>query len=261
MTSSNHKLSVLITRPEPGATSLAEAVRGLGLKPLIAPMLEISALKTIDTPKCFAPEEADALIFVSGPAVEFGIRHLQGAKLEEKKIYAVGASTAARIRGSLASQPPVDIFLPEQGFNSEALLGLDDFQPAKVRGLKILIVRGLGGREFLADELRKRGAEVGYLQVYERIPSALSLRAILAEARVSVPSIGVVTSVEGLRRLGEHIKAEKLTPLFEMPILASGARIAREVPILGFTKPPLIADNPTQGFIIAGLKRWAMEKL
>ena len=254
-------LSVLITRPEPGASSLASALIPLGLKPIIAPMLKIRALETLRQPKSFEQGHADALIFISVPAVQFGIPGLQEFALARKRIFAVGPSTAAKIRDMSGEQETLDLTLPTEGFNSEALLRLDGLQRPSVVGKKILIVRGRGGREHLADELRRRGAEVEYFEVYERVPTSTPLREILAASGVSAPSIGVVTSVEGLQQLGERIVTESLTQLFAMPILASGARVAREVPTLGFTNPPLIADNPTQEHIIASLKRWAMEKL
>ena len=254
-------LSVLITRPEPGASSLASALIPVGLKPIVAPMIKIRALETLTQPKGLEQGHADALIFISVPAVQFGLPVLQEFGLARKQIFAVGPSTATKIRNMLGGQETPNLALPTEGFNSEALLELDDLQAFSVAGQKILIVRGRGGREHLADELRKRGAEVEYFEVYERVPTSTPLREILAASGVSVPSIGVVTSVEGLQQLGERIATESLTQLFAMPILASGARVAREVPTLGFTNPPLIADNPTQEHIIARLKRWAMEKL
>jgi len=69
-----------------------------------------------------------------------------------------------------------------------------------VAGKLIVIVRGQGGREYLANTLRQRGAEVRYLEVYQRLgpePEHLaSLRQVLQQ-----PAILVVTSGEALAKL------------------------------------------------------------
>ena len=239
----------------------ATAVAGLGLQPIVAPMLEIRPLATIAEPTNFDVLQADVVIFISAPAVEFGLPNLHDLDIANKAIFAIGSSTAAELLRSLGDRSRVVVRSPKDGFNSEALLSMADLQASVVAGQNILIVRGVGGRDYLAAELTARGAELAYLEVYERLASDQLMAKILADSGVTRPSIGVVTSVQGLQELHKRLVEENLTQLFEMPILASGARIAREVPRLGFTKPPLIADNPTQEHLIARLQRWVLEKL
>ena len=257
----NEQLSVLITRPERAAQRLATAVSTMGLKPIIAPMVEIRPLQNNQSATSATLKHAHIMIFISPAAVEFARNYLQDIDLKRKLLFAVGSSTGAKMRELLPEGMSLDIRQPRNTFNSEALLEMAELGRPQVAARNVLIVRGHGGRELLADKLTERGAKITYLEVYERVPSEESLRGILAESHVSVPSIGVVTSVEGLRLLAGKISAEKLTRLLEMPILASGARIAAKVPDFGFTNPPLITDNPTQDCILAGLKCWLMEKL
>ena len=256
-----NSLSVLITRPEPGAARFAAAVQGLGLMPIVAPMLQIRQRSEVSPPKEFALEDTDAVIFVSVPAVEFGTTPLQRLDLSARQVFAVGSTTAGAIKKHFSGNMPRRVRVPAEGFNSEAVLALPELQAPGICSKNVLIVRGVGGREMLATELRARGARVAYLEVYERAPTNLRIGEILADAGVTVPSIGVVTSVESFEQLSECIQSEGLNQLFAMPILVSGARIAREARRLGFTNPPQIADNPTQEFLIASLEHWALEQL
>ena len=260
-TGSMKNLSVLITRPEPGAARFAEAVRGLGIKPIIAPMLQIRERLKVASPTEFRLENTHAIIFVSVPAVEYGLPQLRHLDLASRKVFAVGTATAAAIDQYLTGMASVKVRVPDAGFNSESMLEMPELRASNLGSTNVLIVRGVGGRETLAEELRERGANVAYLEVYERVSTKLRITEILADAGVALPSIGVVTSVESFEQLSECIKREGLNRLFEMPILVSGARIAREAARLGFTNPPQIADNPTQEHLIASLKHWALEQL
>lgn len=57
--------------------------------------------------------------------------------------------------------------------DSEALLELPEFAAQAVAGKKVLILRGNGGRELLAETLRQRGAQVCAVTCYHRSPPAL----------------------------------------------------------------------------------------
>lgn len=75
--------------------------------------------------------------------------------------FAVGPGSAEALR-----QFGLDVTIPEQRFDSEGLLALPQLQ--QVAGEKILIWRGIGGREVLAQTLRERGASVDYAELYQR---------------------------------------------------------------------------------------------
>lgn len=85
--------------------------------------------------------------------------------------------------------------MPSEGADSEALLALPEL--GAVRGQRILIVRGEGGRTLLADTLAARGAQVDHAVVYRRLPLPPDLAALRQSGAITF----VITSSEALRVL------------------------------------------------------------
>ncbi|APR35351.1 fused uroporphyrinogen-III synthase HemD/membrane protein HemX [Paraburkholderia sp. SOS3] len=117
----------------------------------------------------------------------------------------------------------------------ESTLGANAFE-----GKRVLIVRGDGGREWLADRLREAGAEVEAVAAYRRIVPEPSVRtwerihALLA----GEPHVWLVTSSEGVRNLGElardHLTVDEIAQLKRAPFVAPHPRIAETARALGF---------------------------
>jgi uroporphyrinogen-III synthase len=255
--------TVLITRPQPGSQQLAEAISKAGGTPVQAPMLEIQPYADpAGMRELHAKFSSYAgVIFISPNAVKHGLPVVRRLGLGQKTLFAIGHGTRQSIVDSLVDDASVTLKMPLKVFNSEGLLDLEEFNASTVTGKRFLIMRGNGGREYLADTLKQRGASVDYLATYERIPTEKSLASVLQEHQVENPAIGVITSVEGLQILAKKISTEGLQRLFQMPLVVAGSRIAHELENHGFTNPPLIADNPSQENIIARLMRWVVEKI
>ncbi len=82
---------VLVTRPEPGATATASRLAAMGFAPIVLPLTEIVATP----PAAHGP--CDAVVATSANA----LRHAPAgylADLTDKRLYAVGAATAAAAR-------------------------------------------------------------------------------------------------------------------------------------------------------------------
>ncbi|MFT4561053.1 MAG: uroporphyrinogen-III synthase [Gammaproteobacteria bacterium] len=253
-------LSVLITRPAAHAVSLCERVEFAGGIAIHAPMLEIRSVSNpSNTSKIDQLERYEKIIFISRNAVNYGLAELaiNQRGLTSQQLFAVGPGTAKSLQES--GFGPVSI--PVDEFSSAGLLRLGALQKSELVGAKILIFRGLGGRELLSETLQLRGAEVDYCEVYERAEPQFSLTETLVSAQASTPTIAVVTSLDSLNNLAKKIRAEALIELFDMPLVVVGARIARGVAALGFTNPPVIVDNPDDDTIIDTLTRWAMDEL
>ena len=95
--------------------------------------------------------------------------------------------------------------------DSEALYGRLDVP--SLQGREVLIVRGNGGREWLADQLREAGASVRTVEAYRRsvpAPDAaawLALRAVLSRRHA-----WTLTSSEAVRNLDELARANLSPP-------------------------------------------------
>lgn len=160
-------LGIAITRPLEQAQTLAERVRACGGHPILFPLLAIEALD--DYGACDAAiarlPQCDWAVFISSNAVEHGMARVrrQFPTLPDGPRYAaVGPASAGCLRQAGVPQ----VLTPASGFDSEALLALPELQ--QVQGRRILIFRGQGGRELLAETLRQRGAEVLLAECYRR---------------------------------------------------------------------------------------------
>jgi len=253
--------SVLVTRPSAQAHGLCAAIEAAGGTAIAAPMIEIRGLVNDKATRATIDriDDYDQIIFISRNAVEFGMISLQeqNKTLADQVIYAVGVGTAKCLRENGIAE----VATPRGEFTSEGLLELKGLQANVVLDSKILIFRGRGGREHLAEVLSGRGARVDYCEVYERIVPDIRIADCLKTAGVRVPDAAIITSIEILLTFVDKIDEEGLEDLFDVQLLVVGSRIAREVEKLGFTNPPIIVDNPSDNDMVETLCSWVMDEL
>lgn len=235
--------AVIVTRPEPGATRLCNALKDRGVPVVRFPTLGV---RSRNLPPIRNLDSFTLCIFVSPNAVRSAPPWLL-AGVASLPLFAVGASTAAAIAESgMSATAPVDTS------NSEALLGLKELSLLS-SGDGALIVRGGGGREKLASALRARGVQVTYADVYERYRPAVddvareALRTVEAGCRL------LVTSREGLRNLAHMIEAPLLCRLrSEAHVVTLSERLSAVVRTEGYTGPVQIVP-PHHGGLVAAL--------
>lgn len=203
-------LRVLITRPQQQAKDLCEMVRDAGGVAIPFPVIEIKPIATQDWPN-IALADQDMIIFISRNAVTFFIEGIQDNLPDNIQLVAVGSATARCMRKHGLR---VDLQSPSPA-GSESLLALSALKNMKDK--KVLIVRGQGGRELLADILVARGAKINYMEVYQRslpIPSTGQID------QAKTADCVVITSVAGLDNLsklidGDNLKSKKLIVISE----------------------------------------------
>ncbi len=252
MTENLGALTLLITRPQAQAESLSQLAGESGYKSIVFPVIEIKPLvdKSTINSKINRLNEYDLVIFISINAVEFTWANLAAAKKswpKQLKVAAVGKSTA-----DLLSNKGVSVKLyPEREFSSEGLLNHADL--ADMQNQKILIVRGVGGRDYLARTLSERGAAVEYLEVYRRCkPDEYDLDVF--DSWQTENSIIICTSKEGIRNLIE-MTAAKLN-LKKAQLLVVSQRLVDYALEQGFTPPIILANNAKNEAILQTLNHY-----
>jgi uroporphyrinogen-III synthase len=202
------------------------------------------------------------VIFVSQNAVQYGMQWIDSYWPQmpiRLAFFAVGATTARQL-ASYGVQVEDLAQAAAGAMNSESLLQAASLQ--QVEDEKILIVRGQGGRGHLAEELRKRGAQVEYCEVYKRsLPDAAAADLLgwiqnngperqddIQEQRlISVHSGESLQNLELLlSRLRElqQLSDDHCEKLKRTPLLVPGERVAAVARTLGW-QLPISAENAT----------------
>lgn len=191
---------IAITRPQQQALVLAQLIRQQGGTPILFPLLAISPLD--DYTACDTAiaglGDCDWAIFISSNAVEYAMPRIRRQFQhwpQHVRCVAVGPGSAA----TLARYGIGDVSIPANRYDSEGLLALPEFQ--QIEGRRVIIFRGIGGRELLAQTLEQRGAKVVLAECYRRSnpqADAGKLHRLWQSGRLQAL---VVTSSEAMRNL------------------------------------------------------------
>lgn len=251
---------VIITRPRAQADGLAQAVRASGRTAEILPLLEIGPVDD-PAPLCAALarlRDYALVAFVSPNAVDAAFAHLDGWPFDVPLAVVGEGSRAALARHGVAA-PGHTIHSPLDAAHSDSehlLLSLD---LAGLAGRRVLIVRGDGGRELLAEALGAAGATVEKVVAYRRSTPVLTpalgarLRALLAQ-----PNDWIITSSEALRGLAGLVDAlapesDDISSQFrQQRLVVPHARIAETAHALGLRHVTLTGSGDAR--ILAALQ-------
>lgn len=241
---------ILITRPIEQTEILAKEIREAGGEAIIFPAMEIVPHESEALARCIAQLSTyDAAIFISPNSARHGLATIdaQHAWPEHVRVYALGPGTAR----ALKQQGLLKVIQPD-GQDTEALLALPSLHA--VTNQHILIFRGVGGRELLADTLRARGAIVEYAECYQRLRPDSDAGPIIQ--RWSKGDIHAVTvnSAETLHNLASML-GEAGTPLLRAtPVFAPHEKIAQSARAMGIEQ--VIATAGGDAGLLDGLITW-----
>lgn len=216
-------IKVLVTRPRHQAASLADAIEKAGGEAIIFPVIDIrpTPLAQWQLPDWY---HVDWVIFVSSNAVLYFNEQLSPVVGNAIRYAAVGAGTAKAMRQAGLT---VDL-APAEKVGSEGLLNQPQWQD--MQGQHVVIVRGKGGRELLADTLRARGATISYMEVYERCLPVV--RHEQCEQALTADCV-LCTSVAGVDNLCTLL-GDACNRLLDKPLIVLSDRIRQHAVELGF---------------------------
>lgn len=247
-------LPVLVIRPATQAADICSALAAMDCEVIRHPMLEIKALA--ETPAIKSQfmniDSYDVVIVISSNAAEIGLSHMdQYWPLGQFNVsgplgidwVAIGPVTARVMR-----EQGLDVKIPASRFDSESALIMPELE--NVAGKKVLIWRGVGGREKLASTLRERGAEVFYSELYERLVPDYDdqqwQQALAQQPLLMVSSgQGLEAIVSQQPRIADKIRG----------IIAPSQRVAELAESLGVTQIEM-ADSALDADMLAAVKRW-----
>ncbi|MCX4176281.1 MULTISPECIES: fused uroporphyrinogen-III synthase HemD/membrane protein HemX [Paraburkholderia] len=243
--------TVVITRPAGQSNALIAQLEAAGIAVLDFPLIDIAPVAD-EAPlrAALASLERYALVvFVSPNAVDHAFARSDAIWPHALPIGVVGPGSVQALARHGVAAPAYNIISPPSvpdddtaRFDSEGLFAAIDtaLGATSLEGKRVLIVRGDGGREWLADRLREAGAEVETVAAYRRLVPEPSIggwarvHALLAGA----PHAWLLTSSEGVRNLHElaleHLTADEITQLKHANLVTPHPRIAQTARALGF---------------------------
>jgi uroporphyrinogen-III synthase len=266
--------SIVITRPSGQARQQVEllhkAIEQSGISSSSVNIISLPLLTIVPKDNeqladhiASALKDADLAIFVSPNAIESVMRLLERNWQDfSKKIIPIGvmggsSRLALNNHGIGLEESPTSLLMPQDNgqWDSEGLwqelqkLGWDWVTK------KIVIFKGDGGREWLADTLKKAGATVEAISTYSRIPLDLdnpawqSIRAIDFST-----SLWILTSSEAVRYLGNVAKDQFSQSLNHATAICPHYNIADAAEAIGFGE--VFTTDPGDEAMIKATLAW-----
>lgn len=246
-------VGVVVTRPAHQAGNLAELIERAGGRAILFPTLEIFDAQDMSPLSGVIDklEQFDLAVFISPNAVNKAMNQVRA-----KRTWPQGLRCAAVGKGSakeLARFGCEDVLVPQGRFDSEALLALPELQD--MAGKRVVIFRGEGGRELLASELVRRGAELTLVECYRRgKPVGGDVGQLLKQwVRGEIDAI-TVTSGESMRNLFDLVGKLGQQWLKKTPVFVFHENIAEVARELG-VEQVYVTPAGDEG-LLSGLIEW-----
>jgi uroporphyrinogen III methyltransferase/synthase len=203
-----HGRRVIVTRARAQASGLAATLRDLGADVVELPAIRIEPrLEAPEVQRAAAEIDQYALICLTSPnAVKLLFEALAAAGRDARAL--AGATVAAIGPGTaraLAKRGIAADIVPEK-FVAEALV--EALAAVEVEGRRVLVPRAAEARDVLPEHLRRRGAEVDVVALYETVreePSEGAVAAAQGADYVTFTSSSTVTNLT--EALGERFPA------------------------------------------------------
>ncbi|SJN56268.1 Uroporphyrinogen-III synthase [Vibrio ruber DSM 16370] len=221
-------MSVLVTRPGKPGEALCHQLQAAGIEAAHHPLIDFHAgSELVQLPHRLA--QCDLVIAVSQQAVLYSQEYLNQHGLSwpsDIRYLAIGQKTAQLLSNftqQTVNYPAVS--------DSENFLSLPELNAPT--GLRVEILRGNGGRDLIAQQLKSQGALVNYCEVYQREMLPFNARvAVSAWQKAAVNSI-IITSEQQLRFFVTQIAEYDAPWLLDQTFYVPSERIAHDARSLG----------------------------
>ncbi len=243
-------LTVMVTRPLPAGALLSELIVAQGGLAIHFPTIAFVPADTHRFEQAITQLGEQAwLIFISPQAVYASVPAIRRAWPHlppTLKFAAVGAGTASALHDAGYQ---VSVY-PDGEWNSEGLLALPLFQT--VAGQKIAVIRGEGGREFIDQSLRERGAVVTPVIAYKRSLPDVDVASILLLFKQHKIDTVICASFESVKHL-KILLGEAGWPFINtIPLIVVSERIKMLANDLGF-QTIWVAQNASHAAVMETL--------
>ncbi|SAK97147.1 bifunctional uroporphyrinogen-III synthetase/uroporphyrin-III C-methyltransferase [Caballeronia arationis] len=251
---SARRVTIVVTRPIGQSAALLALLADAGFDSLEFPLIDIAPVAD-DAPlraaldELYGPVKYALVVFVSPNAVDYAFGKLGAPWPADVPVAVVGPGSVAALARQGVAAPAHRVISPsaesaDPRFDSEALYAAIEaqFGATGLEGKRVLIVRGDGGREWLAERLAEAGATVEKVAAYRRIVPEPSMQkwervhALLA----GEPHAWLLTSSEGVRNLDElareHLSPDETAQLKRAPLVSPHPRIAEAARQAGFDR-------------------------
>lgn len=247
-------VGVLVTRPAHQAEPLARLIERAGGTAVRFPTIAIAPPAHPERLDAVLDRlsEFDLAVFVSPNAVTHTFAR-PGARSWPPHLATacVGKASARALE-----EHGVRAMVPAERYDSEALLALPALQ--QMAGQRVVIFRGDGGRELLADTLARRGATITYAECYRRVRPPGDAAALIERWRRGEIDIVTVTSSDGLRNLHDMLGEGGRDRLLDTPVVVLSAAQADACRRMGFASEPLLAPAASDQAILETIRAWRL---
>ena len=230
---------VLVTRPEPGASATAQALRSAGFDPVVLPLTGIGPLPVPET----GLPAVDAIALTSANAVRHAPASLL-ATIRAIPVHAVGATSAQAAR--------------EAGFANVAAGRVDAAGLASAMsqtlapGSTVLYLCGKVRKPEFEQRLRSRGIRVIPIETYDTVPAEVTDGEVdkLDSGRLFA---ALVHSAEAAKALAALAARPAVARSFETTRLVAISRRAAVPAEAVFAGRIVVAQEPTEAAMIEAL--------
>jgi uroporphyrinogen III methyltransferase/synthase len=216
---------VLITRPRDQAAEFVRLLEGLGAQPIEAPMISIvpppdwGPLDEV----CRRIEAFDWIVFSSGHAVDALLGRLLASPLDLRALKGVRLCTVGPATAEHLTSVGIKVDLVPAESRAEAVVQAM-IEDGPLQGARVLLPRADIGREVIAEELRKRGADVTEVTAYHTVAvdherdGGPDIYRMLLDRKIDVVTF---TSPSAVKNFVELLGEEPATDLLAPTVVAS----------------------------------------